>query len=34
MDTGSFIVYIKPKDISEYVAKGVERSFDTSNHAL
>ena len=31
MDTGNFIVYIKPKDIYEDIAKDVEITVDTSN---
>ena len=34
MDTESFIVYIKTKDIYAYVAKDVEARFDTSNYEL
>ena len=34
MDTGSFIVYIKPKDIYVDIAKAVETRFDTPNYQL
>ena len=32
MDTDSFIVYIKTKDIYTDIAKDVEAKFDTSNY--
>ena len=31
MDTDSFIVYVKTEDIYKYIAKDVEKRFDTSN---
>ena len=34
MDTNSFMVYIKPKDIDWNIAKDVETRFDTSNYKL
>ena len=34
MDTNSFMIYIKPKDIDWNIAKDVETRFDTSNYKL
>ena len=34
MDTDSFLVYIKSKDIYSDIAKDVETKFDTSNYEL
>ena len=34
MDTGSFIVYIKPEDIYVDIAKYVETRFNTSNDEI
>ena len=34
MDTGSFIVYIKPKDIYIDIAKAVETRFNTPNYQI
>ena len=34
MDTESFIVYIKTKDIYVDIAKDVETKFDTSNYEI
>ena len=32
MDTGTFIIYIKTKDVYEDIANYVERRFNTSNY--
>ena len=34
MDTGSFIVHIKPNDIYKDIAEGLETRFDISNYEL
>ena len=34
IDTGSFIVYLKPKDIYFDTAKYIQRRFDNSNYKL
>ena len=34
MDTDSFIVHIKTKDVYEDTANDVEKRFDTSNYAI
>ena len=34
MDTGSFIVYIKPGDVYKDIAEDVETRFDTWNYEL
>ena len=34
MDTDSFIVRIKTKDVYEDIANDVEKRFDTSNYAI
>ena len=34
MDTDSFIVHIKTKDVYEDIANDVEKRFDTSNYAI
>ena len=34
MDTGSFIIYIKTKDVYEDIADNFEKRFDTSNYEV
>ena len=34
MDTDSFIMHIKTKDIYEHIANDVEKRFDSSNYEI